>query len=71
MLQSKNAYAIMPLGKNDVSVHVGHVKKPGAATLGFSIPFGQGGLGWLPLIVSIQPFAYIPVLEIFIGIYEC
>lgn len=35
MLQSKNAYAIMPLGKNDVSVHVGHVKKPGVAAPGF------------------------------------
>lgn len=39
ILKNKIAYAIMPIGKNDVSAPCGHTKSPGAATPGLFYSF--------------------------------
>lgn len=44
MLKKQNAYAIMPVGKNDTSVHAGTQKAPKLQLRGFFIPFWRGGL---------------------------
>lgn len=60
ILQSKSAYAIMPIGKNDRSAHAAQRKAPEVATPGlFYSVLGR----WLKpkagyqLFLSVQPFA--------------
>ena len=62
------AYAIMPIGKKRCEYPCGHTKSPGVPAPGlFYSVLARWFIpsGWLPLLVSIQPFANI------VGNYTC
>ena len=69
ILQTKNAYDIMPVGKMIRLNSFITQQKPQSCDLwGFFIPFGQGGLfpqAGYQLLFSIQPFANV------VGDYTC
>ena len=67
-MKCQKAYAIMSVGKKDVSAHSEQQKTPELRPLGFFYSvFCKVAytLGWLPLILIVQPFTNI------VGNYTC